>query len=130
VPKYWGIVSAHAKHYWDTYWPVVYHYLLVLQDLFIIYVLPIIHQVQELLMTLATKIYELNPEFFDSLKAWFDKVGQSISEKIPDVVAVVKEYAFIASNLIVNLMNNAITWVQSLANRYDTFTFVLLSLSF
>lgn len=117
VPKYWAVVCKHTKYYWDNYWPVVHHYLVVIQELFLKYVPPLIQRLHEMLMTLATSIYELAPEFFDSIMAWFDKVGQSITEKIPDVIAVVQEYAIIASNLIVNLVNNAITWVQSLANR-------------
>ncbi|XP_020914787.1 transmembrane protein 214-A [Exaiptasia diaphana] len=119
APKYWAVVSGHAKYYWNTYWPVVHHYLVVVQELFLKYIPPLIQRLHEILTTLATRIYELAPEFFDSVIAWFDQVGQSITEKVPDVIAVVQEYAVIASNLIVNLVNNAITWVQSLADSAE-----------
>ena len=68
-------------------------------------------------MLILNKIYELAPDFFSALAAWFEKLGERIAEKLPDVVAVIQEYAIIASNLAANLVTSLAEWLQNLAGR-------------
>ena len=78
----------------------------------------LLSKAQELLTTLASKVYELAPDFFSSAASWFAKLGEKIVEKLPDVLAVIQEYAVIAINLAVNLINGVLEWIQSMAGRY------------
>ncbi|XP_031570789.1 transmembrane protein 214-A-like [Actinia tenebrosa] len=116
VPKYWAKIRGFFIHYWNIYWPIVHHYLVILQDLFLKYVPPFVNKVCEMASSLGNRIYDLAPDFFSSVAVSLDNLWQSIAEKIPKVVAVVKEYAVIAMNMMINLANHAITWIQNLAN--------------
>lgn len=117
-PVYLGIVRDHLKHVWDTCWPVVYKYLVIIWDFLSEHVPVLLAKAQELLTNLAYKIYELAPDFFSSVASWFAKLGEKIVEKLPDVLAVIQEYAIIAVNLAVNLIHSEVEWVQNMAGRY------------
>lgn len=116
-PVYVGIVRDYLKDFWDTWWPVVYKYLAIVWDFLSENVPVLLAKTQELLTKLAYKIYELAPDFFSSLASWLAKLGQKIAEKFPDVIAVIQEYAVIAGNLAINIINAAVEWLQNIAGR-------------
>ena len=115
---YLGIVRDYLKDFWDTWWPVVHKYLVIVWDFLSENVPVLLAKMQELLTNIAYKIYELAPDFFSSVASWFAKLGEKIAEKLPDVLAVIQEYAIIAVNLAVNLINSAVGWVQNMVGRY------------
>ena len=115
---YLGIVRDYLKDFWDTWWPVVHKYLVIVWDFLSENVPVLLAKTQELLTNIAYKIYELAPDFFSSVASWFAKLGEKIAEKLPDVLAVIQEYAIIAVNLAVNLINSAVGWVQNMVGRY------------
>lgn len=115
---YLGIVRDYLKDFWDTWWPVVRKYLVMVWDFLSEHIPVLLAKTQELLTNLAYKIYELAPDFFSSVASWFAKLGEKIVEKLPDVLAVIQEYAVIAVNLAVNLVNSAVEWLQNVAGRY------------
>ena len=115
---YYGIVRDHVKNFVDAWWPVVYKYLVIIWD-FLSENVPIVFaKTQELLTNLGYKIYELAPDFFSSVASGLAKFGEKIVEKLPDVIAVIQEYAIIAFNLAVNLINSVVEWIQNMAARY------------
>lgn len=117
-PVYLGIVRDHLKHFWDTWWPVVHKYLVIVWDFLSEHVPVLLAKAQELFTNIAYKIYELAPDFFSAVASWFAKLGEKIVEKLPDVLAVIQEYVVIAVNLAVNLIHSAVEWVQNIAGRY------------
>lgn len=117
-PVYLGIVRDYLKDFWDKWWPVVRKYLVIVWDFLAENVPVLLAKAQELITNLAYKIYELAPDFFSSVASWFAKLGEKIVEKLPDVIAVIQEYAIIAFNLAVNLINSAVEWLQNMAGRY------------
>ncbi|XP_078356073.1 transmembrane protein 214-B-like, partial [Oculina patagonica] len=118
-PVYLGIVRDYLKHAWNTCWPVVHKYLVIVWDFLSEHVPVLLAKAQELLTNLAYKIYELAPDFFSSVASWFAKLGEKIVEKLPDVLAVIQEYAIIAVNLAVNLIHSAVEWVQNMAGSAE-----------
>lgn len=115
---YLGIIRDYLKDFWDTWWPVVHKYLVIVWDFLSENVPVLLAKTQELLTNIAYKIYELAPDFFSSVASWFAKLGEKVAEKLPDVLAVIQEYAIIAVNLAVNLINSAVGWVQNMVGRY------------
>lgn len=118
APVYIGIVRDYLTDVWNRLWPVVHKYLVIVWDFLSENVPLLLSKAQELLTTLASKVYELAPDFFSSVASWFAKLGEKIVEKLPDVLAVIQEYAVIAINLAVNLINSVLEWIQSMAGRY------------
>ena len=118
APVYIGIVRDYLTDVWNRLWPVVHKYLVIVWDFLSENVPLLLAKAQELLTTLASKVYELAPDFFSSVASWFAKLGEKIVEKLPDVLAVIQEYAVIAINLAVNLINGVLEWIQSMAGRY------------
>ncbi|XP_032234099.2 transmembrane protein 214-B [Nematostella vectensis] len=115
APVYWAIVHSHVMHWWNVVWPPTRYYLMIVWAFLHEHVPPLIANIQALVLDLAHKIYLLAPDFFNSVAASLESLGQKIVERFPDVVAVVQEYAVIASNLVMNLVNNVIAWLQSAA---------------
>lgn len=115
---YIGIVRDYVTDLWNKLWPVVHKYLVIVWDFLSENVPFLLAKAQELLTTLAYKVYELAPDFFSSVASWFAKLGEKIVEKLPDVLAVIQEYAVIAVNLAVNLINSVVEWIQNMAGRY------------
>lgn len=115
---YIGIVRDYLTDVWNRLWPVVHKYLVIVWDFLSENVPLLLSKAQELLTTLASKVYELAPDFFSSVASWFAKLGEKIVDKLPDVLAVIQEYAVIAINLAVNLINSVLEWIQSMAGRY------------
>lgn len=118
-PVYLGIVRDYIKHFWDTWWPVVHKYLITVWDFLSEHVPVLLAKAQELVTNLAYKIYELAPDFFSSVASWFAKLGEKIVEKLPDVLAVIQEYVVIAINLVVNLIQSVVEWVQNTAGSAE-----------
>ena len=118
APVYIGIVRDYLTDVWNRLWPVVHKYLVIVWDFLSENVPLLLAKAQELLTTSASKVYELAPDFFSSVASWFAKLGEKIVEKLPDVLAVIQEYAVIAFNLAVNLITSVLEWIQSMAGRY------------
>ncbi|XP_015749276.1 PREDICTED: uncharacterized protein LOC107329059 [Acropora digitifera] len=118
VPVYFGIVRDHVQSFVDAWWPVVYKYLVIVWDFLSENVPIVLAKTQKLLVNLAYSIYELAPDFFSSIASGLAKLGEKIVEKLPGVIAVIQEYATIAFNLAVNLINSAVEQIQNMTARY------------
>ncbi|XP_029185282.2 transmembrane protein 214-B-like [Acropora millepora] len=114
VPVYFGIVRDHVQSFVDAWWPVVYKYLVIVWDFLSENVPIVLAKTQKLLVNLAYGIYELAPDFFSSIASGLAKLGEKIVEKLPGVIAVIQEYATIAFNLAVNLINSAVEQIQNM----------------
>lgn len=102
----------------DAWWPVVYKYLVIVWDFLSENVPIVLAKTQKLFLNLAYSIYELAPDFFSSIASGLAKLGEKIVEKLPGVIAVIQEYATIAFNLAVNLINSAVEQIQNMTARY------------
>ena len=114
---YIGIVKDHLNHVWEQYGPVVRHYLNKVWDFIQKYGPIVLARLKEFFETTANTIYELAPDFFARVASGLEKLGDKISEKLPEVLAMIKEYAVIAFNLAVNLINNTVAAIQESFER-------------
>lgn len=114
VPVYFGILRDHVQSFVDAWWPVVYKYLVIIWDFLSENVPIVLAKTQTFLVNLAYNIYELAPDFFSSIASGLAKLGEKIVEKLPGVIAVIQEYATIAFNLAVNLINSAVEQIQNM----------------
>lgn len=81
------------------------------------YVPIVLSRIRELFEYLANAIYDLAPDFFAKVATGIEQLGERISEKLPGVLSMIKEYAIIAINLAVNGVSNAMAAIQEAINR-------------
>ena len=115
------MVRDYLNHLYKEWWPVIREHLITAWN-FLSENVPIVwNKVRETALLVAHKIYNLAPEFFSSVGAWFENLGEKISEKLPGVVAVVQEYAVIAGNLAKNFLTSVAEWLKTVADRWALF---------
>ena len=115
---YLGLARDHLKRLWDALWPVIHKYIVIVWDFLSENVPVLLARIQQLLTSLVLTIYDFAPDFFSMVASWFARLGERIMEKLPDVLAVIQEYAIISFNLAVNLVNCLVEWVQGISGRY------------